>query len=154
MMGTLRNLFEWAVLKGRVGLTAFKRNGIVAVRLRLHKEVRRTRRLDTDAKEEDRRLAAAQPHTREPDRWCPPAAAASCCRYSGGRSGRKGGVMHHLDLPADKTKTTDPRKVPITPRLRAILEYPRTGPDGREHGPDQYVFGNEVGERVGRVYTA
>jgi integrase len=61
--------------------------------------------------------------------------------------------MHYLDLPADKTKTTDPRKVP-TPRLRAILEYRRTGPDGREHAPEGYVFGDEVGGRIGRVYTA
>ena len=66
----------------------------------------------------------------------------------------KAGVINHIDLPADKTKTNEPRQVPVTPRLRAILEYRRTGPDGKEHGPDAYGFGNEVGERVGRVYTA
>jgi integrase len=156
MMGTLRNLFEWAVVKGHVDATPFKRNGITAVKLRVQKKIHRTRRLDADSREEDRLLAAAQPHMKD----LIVAALESACRCGELLSLQwwqvrtKGGALHHLDLPADKTKTTDPRRVPITPRLRAILEYRRTGPDGKEHGPDAYVFGNEVGEMIGRVYTA
>jgi integrase len=63
-------------------------------------------------------------------------------------------VIDRLDLPADKTKTNEPRVVPVTARLRSILEARRVGPDGREQGPDAYVFGNAFGERVGRIYMA
>lgn len=35
--------------------------------------------------------------------------------------------------------------MPITSRLRAILDGRRSGPDGTEHGPDAYGFGNEAG---------
>jgi sulfur carrier protein ThiS len=37
----------------------------IAVKIRLQKKVHRTRRLDADAKEEDRLLAAAEPHMRD-----------------------------------------------------------------------------------------
>ena len=30
----------------------------------------------------------------------------------------------------------------------------RTAPDGKEHGPDAYVFGNEVGEQLKDIKTA
>jgi integrase len=46
------------------------------------------------------------------------------------------------------TKTTRTRTIPITARLRAVMEMRRTAPDGSEHGPDAYVFGNEVGEPI------
>ena len=44
--------------------------------------------------------------------------------------------------------------MPITQRLRAVLEMRRTGPDGRTFGRDHHVFGNEVGEPIGTVRTA
>jgi integrase len=46
------------------------------------------------------------------------------------------------------------RVVPVGQRLRAVLAIRRHGPDGMPLGPDAYVFGNEVGERVGDVKTA
>jgi integrase len=64
------------------------------------------------------------------------------------------GVTDYIDLPADKTKTSEPRKVLITSRLRAILEYRRIGPDGRELPADAFVFGDEAGGRVKYVKTA
>jgi len=36
--------------------------------------------------------------------------------------------MRYPNLPADKTKTNEPRLVPVTARLRAVLEYRRRGP--------------------------
>lgn len=50
-------------------------------------------------------------------------------------------------LQAAATKTHTMRAVPISQRLRAILEMRRYGPDGKELGPDAFVFGTEVGER-------
>ena len=35
--------------------------------------------------------------------------------------------------------------------LKALIEMRRTDPAGREFGPERYVFGNEVGERVKSV---
>lgn len=40
------------------------------------------------------------------------------------------------------------RIIPITSRLKSILEMRRLGPEGKEFGPAAYAFGNEVGERV------
>jgi integrase len=56
-------------------------------------------------------------------------------------------------IPADKSKTSRARTIGITRRLRAVLEMRRTDPTGQEQGPDAYVFGNEVGERVKSVRT-
>ena len=44
--------------------------------------------------------------------------------------------------------------MPITARLRAVLDFRRIGPDGKEHAPDAYVFGDEVGGRIKYVRTA
>jgi hypothetical protein len=59
-----------------------------------------------------------------------------------------------LRLPAHKAKTNATREVLADQRLSAVLDMRRHGPDGRELGSDRYVFGNEVGERLGRVYKA
>ncbi len=55
-------------------------------------------------------------------------------------------------LPAGKTNTT--REVPVGSRLAAVLDLRRHAPDGARLGPDAYVFGNEVGERIGSVKKA
>jgi integrase len=51
-----------------------------------------------------------------------------------------------LRIPGPLTKTGAFRELPITPRLRALLEMRRTDPAGKAFGPDAFVFGNEVGE--------
>ena len=50
-------------------------------------------------------------------------------------------------LQAQATKTNTMRVVPVSKRVKAILEMRRHGPDGKELGPDGYVFGTETGER-------
>ena len=44
--------------------------------------------------------------------------------------------------------------MPITARLRKVLESRANGPDGRPHAADRHVYGNECGERVKRVRRA
>lgn len=56
-----------------------------------------------------------------------------------------------LLLPAEITKTAQARDVPITSRLRAVLELRRHAPDGSEHRPEEFVFGNEVGEQIREI---
>src|SRR5262245_3861381 len=56
------------------------------------------------------------------------------------------GSSRRLFLPSAKTKTKRDREVPITKPLLAVLEMRKHGPDGTEHGPGAYVFGNSVGE--------
>lgn len=51
-------------------------------------------------------------------------------------------------------KTSEVRDVPITSRLRELLEMRRQRTDGRELGPEAYVFGNRVGERIQTITTA
>jgi integrase len=64
------------------------------------------------------------------------------------------GIMQTISLRAENTKTDTARRVPISPRLRAVLEMRRTGPDGEPLGPDTFVFGDECGGRVGEFKTA
>jgi integrase len=59
-----------------------------------------------------------------------------------------------LYLPPERTKTAEPRVVPISKRLLAVLERRRVGADGERFADHRYVFGNEVGEQVRSVKTA
>ena len=64
-------------------------------------------------------------------------------------------VRPEIRLPASKTKTRKDRTVPISARLRPILEMRRTGADGKEHEAAAYVFGHQAtGERVKTIKTA
>jgi len=49
-------------------------------------------------------------------------------------------------LLASKTKTKRQRIVPISGRLKAILEMRRNDPDGEPHKATTHVFGNEIGQ--------
>lgn len=63
-----------------------------------------------------------------------------------------------LALPWTKTKTKTHRAIPISTRLRAILEMRRYDPAGHPHPLSAYVFGTPIGTRLlnfGRAwYTA
>jgi integrase len=52
-----------------------------------------------------------------------------------------------------ETKTYQTRRVPVSSRLRAVLEMRRTAPDGKTLRPEANVFGNEVGESIGSIST-
>jgi integrase len=165
LMATVRHIFDWALGEGYIERTPFKRNGRTVIQVRTQKKIHRRRRLDPEANEEQRLLRAACPKGRREGMDGHLHDLIVAALETGCRKGEllslqwdqvksENGLMRYIELPADKTKTNDPRIVPITERLRAVLEYRRFGTDGRELPLDAYVFGNEVGERVGRVYTA
>jgi integrase len=145
----LRHIFNWAIRHGIVESSPFKKAHLNVVTF--SKEEGRTRRLEGD--EEDRLRKAAQAH---PSPWLDHlivAALETGCRrgelltmqWSQVRlpQGKKRGDIF---LPAEKTKTKRDRWIPITTGLLNVLEMRKHGPDGEEHKPDAYVFGNEAGE--------
>jgi integrase len=143
-LALLRSMFNWAVRMGTIERTPFKRGTETVVRLT--REVQRSRRLELG--EDERLLAASAGHLRA----VVEAALETGCRkgellslqWSQVRSTPKAEIF----LPAGKTKTRRDRRIPISARLQSILGMRRLGPDGQEHAPTAYVFGNEVGEQV------
>ena len=141
-------MFNWAVLKGYVERTPFKVGSVTAVRML--KETPRHRRLEPG--EEERLLVEASPHLRA----LIVAALETCCRQGELLSLQWQQVKlerNELHFPADKTKARRERFIPISQRFRALLEMRRHGPDGAMLGRNDYVFGNEIGERVRSVKT-
>ncbi len=57
-------------------------------------------------------------------------------------------------LPWTKTKTRTERRVPISTRLKSILEMRRLDPAGQPVPLESYVFGSEVGTRILNVKRA
>lgn len=56
---------------------------------------------------------------------------------------------------AQGTKTRKDRLVPMTARMRAVLEFLHGGPDGKAHHPTAYVFGDgTTGEKRRSLATA
>jgi integrase len=64
------------------------------------------------------------------------------------------GPNPRLDLPAAKTKTGRNRVVPISMRLRAVLEMRRKDPADRDLPAQAYVFGDEIGQPIKSIKTA
>jgi integrase len=166
LLSRLRHLFSWAIAEGYVTDTPFKRGPVSVVRLEASAEGARTRRLEASVTlpdgtvqdgEEARLLKHAGSHL-----WALVIAALSTgCRlgellslqWSQIRRDDQGRARWIL-LPAAKTKTAEARVIPVGPNLRSVLELRRHAPDGKEHPPTAYVFGNEVGEPVKSIRTA
>ena len=51
-------------------------------------------------------------------------------------------------LTAGKTKTKRDRRIPISTRLKAILEMRALDPNGQPHPAEHYVCGNAIGQKV------
>ena len=180
VVGTNRNLsflraaFNWG-LKKRVldflSESPFRYKGQVAVSL--HDESERSRRRRLDGDEADRLLAACDPLRRNPktkevmkDQPLPrlrpiiEAAIETGCRRGELLSLQwwqvkdLDGTRPHLYLPSSKTKTKRDRVVPISTRLKTILEMRRKDPDGENLPADVYVFGNAIGQRTKSIKTA
>jgi integrase len=64
------------------------------------------------------------------------------------------GAPTHITFLAENTKTDEQRTVPVSLRLRAVLEMRRLATDGQPHPPTAHVFGNSVGEKFDSVKTA
>jgi integrase len=145
----LRAFYTWAIDNEYVTTTPFRRG--TAASIKLPREFERDRRLNPG--EEERLLASAGTHLRA----LIVAALETGCRVGELLSLQWQQVrweLNEIHLPASKTKARTQRDVPMTPNLRAVLEMQRHDPAGREHLPSAYVFGNDVGERVGRVKRA
>ena len=153
-LGTLRAFFNWAVRVGYLEKTPYKRGTEPVVKL--SQETARSRRLRDD--EEAALLAVCGVRLR---------AMVIAALETGMRAGeilslqwaQVEGMTIDRDtvtwrphaavfLPAEKTKTARDRRIPISSRLKAILEMRRLDPAGKPLGPDAYVFGNEIGQHV------
>ena len=140
----LRACFNWAIHPGGyLTATPFKIGPVTAVHL--FPELPRERRLEPG--EAERLLAACGPDLRA----LVEAALETVCRIGELLSLQWRAVrwaQNEIILPATKTKARRVRYVPISPRLHAILEMRRLDLDGQPHGPDAFVFGTQLGERV------
>lgn len=168
-LALLRAAFNWGIRLDYVDATPFKKSTETIVKLT--KESSRRRRLEGD--EGARLLQACDPLQLNPKTKAPlflqprprlrpivEALLETGCRIGELLSLQwwqvkdLAGGNPRLDLVASKTKTKRDRVVPISGRLQKILELRRNDPAGEPHGPQAYVFGNELGERTLSIKTA
>ena len=148
----VRHVFNWSIAEGYLTETPFKRASVTVVKLTPGVEDARTRRLN--GRDEQRRiLGQADPHLRA----VLMAALSTGCRIGELLSLQwsqvrrdDAGEARWLVLPAAKTKTGEARVIPVGADLRAVLSLRRHAPDGTEHGPGAFVFGDEAGGHVSR----
>lgn len=145
----LRAAFNWGVEKGLVDAVRFKvsrRKGT------LTQEFPRDRRLLPD--EAERLLNACGSHLRA----LVEAALETGCRKGELLSLQWSQVRFapraELVLPPQKTKTRKGRTIPISTRLKAILEMRQQDPAGEDHPPTAFVFGTEIGTKATSIKTA
>ncbi len=153
-LALLRAAFNWAIRTKHVKETPFKIGTETVVKL--SKEHARSRRLE--AGECEALLAACGPHLRA----CVEAALETGCRRGELLSMQwkqiegieiDGSTVTWtskaaLFLPHHKTKTKTDRRIPISTRLKSILEMRRYDPAGQPHPLNAFVFGSQVGTRV------
>lgn len=166
LLSRLRHVFSWAIVARHLIDTPFKRGPISVVKMESAAEGARTRRLEPSVTlgdgtvkdgEEDRLLAHAGSHLH---------ALIVAALSTGARLGEllslqwsqirldERGQARWIVLPSSKTKTAEARVIPVGPRLRAVLEMRKHAPNGTNHPPNAYVFGNECGEAVTSIRTA
>jgi integrase len=133
----LRKMFNWAIRQGYIERTPFKIGTEPAVTL--DKEIPRERRFQNED-DEHKLLDNADPHLRA----VIVALLDTACRLGEILSLQWKDVnleRRELTIQAVKAKTRTSRILPISSRLLSALEMRRIGPDGKELGPDAYVFG-------------
>ena len=155
LLARLRHVFSFAIAEGYATESPFKRHGVTVVKLDSRAETPRDRRLEPG--EEDRLLRHAGDHLR---------ALIVALLFTGCWVGEllnltwkhirrdDDGKPRWLMLPATDTKTYRLRPLPIGARLSAELDMRQHGPDGTAFGPEAFVFGNGVGEKINSVKTA
>jgi integrase len=144
----IKAMSKWAVRKGYRGTPLIAEDSDV---VRRRKEAQRSRRLEPD--EEEKLLPAAKPHLQA----LIIAALESCCREGELLTLQWTDVSlarDEMTIRAENAKDREDRTIPISSRLRRVLEERRHDADGRPFPPSAYVFGNEVGRRVGSVKRA
>lgn len=137
-------MFRWATKKGYLGRSPITRD-TRETGLKRSKIARRHRRLEGD--EEARLLTAAPPRLQR----LIVAAIESGCRLgellalTWSDVSLERGWIH---VRAEHAKSGKPRGIPISSRLRSVLQMAQHDPGGRLFGPHHHPFGNEIGERV------
>ena len=138
----IKNFIRWAVRKKHLAVSPIGPE----TELRREKPNRRNRRLGLD--EEKKLLASAGP-------WLQRliiAALETGCRLGELLSLLWGDVnlkRRELVVRAENAKDGESRTIPISGRLKAVLEMAQVGPDGKDLPSTAFVFGNEVGGQVG-----
>jgi integrase len=146
----LRKMFNWGIRRGYIEKTPFKIGTEPAITL--EREIPRSRRFENDD-DEQRLLDTADPHLR----GVLIALLDTACRLGEVLTlqWRNGSLeRREIVIEAVKAKTRTQRIVPISTRLKGVLELRRMDASGKEFGPDGYVFVNEVGEPVKSVRPA
>jgi len=59
-----------------------------------------------------------------------------------------------LTIRAENAKDNETRILPVSARLKAVLEMAKTDPAGNRFAPTAYVFGDDIGRHVGSMKTA
>lgn len=144
-LSLLRCMFNWAASSKRQLVASNPFRDGDSPTIKLEREPSRRRRLQLG--EGERLMAACAPHLR---------ALVEAALECGARRGELLSMQWNqirfdrgeIHLPAAKTKTRQDRWIPMSSRLRAILEMRRHDPAGEEHPVTAFVFGNEVGQRV------
>jgi integrase len=151
LLARLRHMFNWAILRDLTDRTPFRKNGVNTIKLVRRAEAARTRRLGPG--EEERLLAAANPKMRA----ILIAALETGCRIGELLSLQFKQINEERNviiLPAEKTKAGAARVVPMTALLRQVIASRRLDAAGQPFGPEDYVFGNSVGEPTKSFRTA
>jgi integrase len=155
-LSRLRAVFNWGIKVGYLDETPFERKGQTVVKM--SRETPRNRRLNADIDEEAKLLAACEIHLR---------ALVECALQTGMRRGEitnlrwrnirgmtvEGTIINwapraSITLEAASTKTKRSRSIPISTRLKAVLEIRRFDPAGEPLPLDSYVFGNALGQKI------
>lgn len=144
----VRALCRWAVKRGYREQSFLPTESDV---IRRRKVARRNRRLEPG--EEEKLLSSAGPHLQR----LIIAALETCCRQGELLSLQWRDVSlgrREIALRAAKTKTATDRIIPISDRLRAVLEHVRLDPNDEPQAPTAFVFGDELGGRIKCVRRA
>ena len=144
----IRAMSRWAVKKGYRDTPMVGDDSDV---IRRKKEAQRDRRLEPG--EEDKLLGSAEPHLQA----LIVAALETCGRQGELLNLRWGDVSlarGEIILRAENTKDRENRILPISSRFRKVLEMRRDSPTGVPFPSSAYVFGDEIGQRVGSVRRA
>jgi integrase len=140
----LRKMFNWGIRFGYLEQTPFKRGPVTTISL--EREIPRNKRFHSE-EDEERLLRAATPQLHA----LIVGMLETACRPGELLSLQWGDVnleRGELTIRAAKSKTRTERVLPISARLRAVLEMRQRDPAGEQFGPEAYVFGNEVGRQT------
>jgi integrase len=149
-LGRLRAFFSWAVDKDYVDASPFRKGG-QAVKGLFITEPGRDRRLEPG--EWERLFAVAKPHLQA----LMTAALETSCRVGELLALQWQQVrfdLNEIHLRAKETKARRRRDLPMSQRLRGLLEMRQLDAAGQRFPPRAYVFGDATGARIKSVKTA